>query len=254
MSEDLTNRTMIGLSPFRPDDEPAEAPPDPPAGRVTGDAAVVAPVSLTDDDGWDLPEIPPPAPAAAAVAVAPAPAPAVSTDDEAASLRGGTMMLSALAFQEALAGADAKEETARRPQPTLPETQPATAAAEPLRAGTVRLNALDFERLMTTGSRPSTLGDAADAEIAKHALGADDLTDARLAMPSRPASPSAPAASAHTPSVAERVADRRAAESARVPPATQQVGNRAIVWVVAGGLCLVLGLIAALVWLFVLNG
>jgi hypothetical protein len=251
MSEDLTNRTMIGLSPFRPDDEPAEAQPELPVGRSTGDAPVVAPVSLADDDGWDLPEVAVQTPAAPAVPAAAVPA--IAADDEAASLRGGTMMLSALAFQEAMAAADANEGGARKPQPTLPEPQPAATAADPPRPGTVRLNAVDFERLMTTGGRPATLDEAAESEISKHALGADDLTDARLAMPARPASPGSAAAPTPTPSVADRVADRRAAESVRVPPAKAPTGNRALVWVVAGGLCAVLALVAGLFWLFVLN-
>lgn len=55
MSNERHNRTMLGISPFRLDEE--EAPAAAEAVKLTGERLAVAPVSLTDDDGWDVPDL-----------------------------------------------------------------------------------------------------------------------------------------------------------------------------------------------------
>lgn len=262
MSNEQHNRTMMGISPFRAEDDDLNNPPAEIEARTTGERPVVAPVSLSDDGGWDLPDALPlavPSSAAASAAPATSAAGSVAVDVEAASLRGGTMMLSGAAFQAAMAEMHAGA-AASGPAPTGSPEQAAAAVegiglASPTAEiaklnSTVRLSAVDFERLMTSGAQPSEPS-AQGVALSKHAMGSEDLTDARVALPSRPNPAAAPASS-----VAARVADNRAAAAKRgdtAPTAPVKSQNKSMVYVVSGALVTLLIVGGALLWLFVVN-
>ncbi len=286
MSDDNNKRTMLGISPFRMDDDVDDEIVEP-VPSATGNRPAVAPVSLDDDAGWDMPDVPLTA-SQSPVAVAASPAPLPPEDD----LRGGTLMLSAAEFQKALADSIAQsggpapattaEPAAPAAAPSSPEPAPAasfapSAEADPeaptaagpgipinpttaaehgvdleaaRRGGTVRLSAVDFQQLVTTGGYDpggTTVPDAG----AKHAVGGADLTDARVEIPARPPrvepGPEAP----QPGSVAARVADRRAAErNATASPAPTRSASTALVVV---ALCLGVLVIAGLLWAFVFS-